>query len=255
MTLPLEEDSRPPYLQAAEMLRTSIEVGQYAPGSRLPSARVLQARFGVSSSTVQNALRVLKREGLVYSVVGRGSYVCGVLPAARLAGQMGRLGAVSAVGDPEHDARPPYVRTAESLREEILSGALEPGDQIPSARVLQERFKIANSTAQHAVRVLKRDGLVYAVQGKGVFVRGALREEPSDGPEVSMELLDGPCDPAPAGCGPSNESVVAELAAAECRLARAADAFRAAGAEVEILSREALRRGLLPLASIHHRPE
>ncbi|WP_331736506.1 GntR family transcriptional regulator [Streptomyces sp. NBC_00045] len=59
MTLPLEEDSRPPYLQAAEVLRTEILVGDLAPGSRLPSARLLQARFGVSSSTVQNALRVL----------------------------------------------------------------------------------------------------------------------------------------------------------------------------------------------------
>ena len=67
MTLPLDEDSRPPYLQAAEALRDAILNGEFRPGERLPSASVLQERFGVSSSTVQNALRVLKQEGLVYS--------------------------------------------------------------------------------------------------------------------------------------------------------------------------------------------
>ncbi|HBF82450.1 MAG TPA: GntR family transcriptional regulator, partial [Streptomyces sp.] len=75
MTLPLDEDSRPPYLQAAEALRDAILNGEYRSGERLPSANVLGDRFGVSSSTVQNALRVLKQEGLVYSQLGRGSYV------------------------------------------------------------------------------------------------------------------------------------------------------------------------------------
>ncbi|MFC8831421.1 GntR family transcriptional regulator [Streptomyces sp. NPDC057137] len=48
----------------------SITVGEYRSGERLPSANVLGDRFGVSSSTVQNALRVLKQEGLVYSQLG-----------------------------------------------------------------------------------------------------------------------------------------------------------------------------------------
>ncbi|MCM2431069.1 GntR family transcriptional regulator [Streptomyces sp. RKAG337] len=214
MTLPLEEDSRPPYLQAAEVLRTAIRLGEYAPGSLLPSARVLQARFGVASSTVQNALRVLKREGLVYSVVGRGSYVCGVRPAPPSAGPAGRLGAATEVVAAEHDPRPPYVRTADLLREAIRSGDLAPGDRLPSARELQERFEIANSTAQNAVRVLKREGLVYAVQGKGVFVRRAVRKEHANGTKKSAEFPDGPRDTTPADCGPSDEAVVAELAAA-----------------------------------------
>ncbi|WP_353963842.1 MULTISPECIES: GntR family transcriptional regulator [unclassified Streptomyces] len=79
--------------------------------------------------------------------------------------------------DAEHDPRPPYVRTADRLREEIRSGVLKPGDRLPSARELQDRFDIANSTAQNAVRVLKREGLVYAVKGKGVFVRRAARQD------------------------------------------------------------------------------
>lgn len=75
MHLPLEDDDRPPYVQAAEVLRSEIARGRLKPGDKLPSARTLQESYGIASSTVQNALRVLKAEGLIYSVQGRGSYV------------------------------------------------------------------------------------------------------------------------------------------------------------------------------------
>ncbi|MEU2867662.1 winged helix-turn-helix domain-containing protein [Streptomyces olivoreticuli] len=75
MTLPLEDDSRPPYMQAAEVLRKEITQGRLKPGDKLPSARDLQERYGIASSTVQNALRLLKTEGLVFTVQGRGTFV------------------------------------------------------------------------------------------------------------------------------------------------------------------------------------
>ncbi|MGP3691022.1 GntR family transcriptional regulator [Streptomyces sp. IBSNAI002] len=248
MMLPLEEDSRPPYLQAADVLRTGIVVGEYAPGSRLPSARWLQERFGVSSSTVQNALRVLKQEGLVYSVLGRGSYVRSTAPNPSTAGCAGHPGSVSEETEAEHDPRPPYVRTADILRQAILSDEFGPEGRLPSARELQDRYKIANSTAQNAVRVLKREGLVFAVKGKGVFVRRTVREEHSSGTR-QLPTRQGTA-PAPGRTGgPGDHDAAAKLAAAEQRLARAADAYRAAAAELEIISREARSRGLLPPAT------
>ncbi|MGW2404393.1 GntR family transcriptional regulator [Streptomyces sp. NPDC001739] len=81
MTLPLEDDSRPPYVQAAEVLRREITTGRLKPGDKLPSARALQDRYGIASGTVQNALRLLKSEGLIYSVQGRGSFVRNSTPA------------------------------------------------------------------------------------------------------------------------------------------------------------------------------
>ncbi|MFH8566866.1 GntR family transcriptional regulator [Streptomyces sp. NPDC017993] len=75
MQLPLEDDPRPPYVQAAEVLRRQIRGGLLKPGNKLPSARELQTEYGIASSTVQNALRVLRSEGLIYSVQGRGSFV------------------------------------------------------------------------------------------------------------------------------------------------------------------------------------
>ncbi|MFB8000333.1 GntR family transcriptional regulator [Streptomyces sp. NPDC056002] len=244
MTLPLEDDSRPPYLQAAEVLRAGIQTGEYARGSRLPSARILQARFGVSSSTVQNALRVLKQEGIVYSVLGRGSYVSTTHPGLPLAPRTETSPVPNDVIDDEHDPRPPYVRTADLLREEIRSGSFEPGGRLPSARELQDRFGIANSTAQNAVRVLKREGLVYAVKGKGVFIRRSARDEPHLGE------TDHSAPPGFHARPRTDEELAADLAAAEQRLARAADAYTAAGAQVDAPTREALRRGIpMPTAA------
>ncbi|MFD9504169.1 GntR family transcriptional regulator [Streptomyces sp. NPDC060035] len=183
MTLPLDEDSRPPYLQAAEALRDAILNGEFRPGKRLPSANVLGDRFGVSSSTVQNALRVLKQEGLVYSQLGRGSYV-----STSVGGSAEEANGEHEDVDTEgpdwpvdvirnEDARPPYAQVADILRREITEGTYPPGSQLPPAREIQERFKVANSTAQNAYRSLKQAGLVYAVKGRGVFVR----QEPEPG--------------------------------------------------------------------------
>jgi len=75
MNLPLDEDSRAPYLQTAEALRREISAGRLRPGDKLPSSRELQQRYQIASTTVQNALRVLREEGLIYSVQGKGTFV------------------------------------------------------------------------------------------------------------------------------------------------------------------------------------
>ncbi|WP_405763622.1 GntR family transcriptional regulator [Streptomyces sp. NBC_00045] len=175
---------------------------------------------------------------MVYSVLGRGSYVMRTCLRSPAAGGTQFSHGMSQDQEAEHDPRPPHVRTADTLREEIRSGELGPGERVPSARELQDRFTIANSTAQNAVRVLKREGLVFAVKGRGVFVRPTVGEEQA-----------GTTGKLSAGQGvPADGDLDAQLAAAEQRLARAADTYRNAAAEVEILTREAHRRGLLPLA-------
>jgi GntR family transcriptional regulator len=69
------------------------------------------------------------------------------------------------------DPRSPYRQVADALRAEIQSGALRPGDPIPSNTTIMDRFKVASSTAQRAVRTLASEGLVQSVPGRGVFVR------------------------------------------------------------------------------------
>ncbi|MBT2380602.1 GntR family transcriptional regulator [Streptomyces sp. ISL-111] len=71
---------------------------------------------------------------------------------------------------PSSDTRPPYRRMADVLRDEIERGVLRPGQQLPSHRELQERFEVANMTARSALRVLRDEGLIHTVQGRGSFV-------------------------------------------------------------------------------------
>jgi DNA-binding transcriptional regulator YhcF (GntR family) len=86
------------------------------------------------------------------------------------------------------DPRSPYRQVADALRAEIISGALRPGDPIPSNTTIMDRFKISSSTAQRAVRVLVSEGLVQGVPGRGVFVR---TKRPW-WPEVSSQYLSVP---------------------------------------------------------------
>ncbi|MCC9311889.1 GntR family transcriptional regulator [Kitasatospora sp. RB6PN24] len=246
MTLPLEEDSRPPYVQAAEVLRAAIRNGELRPGEKLPSARELQRRFGIASSTVQNALRLLKDEGLIYSVLGRGSYVR-VTEESSEAGAdasdpayVGLGGLLTGWKPAPDDPRPPYVQTADALRKEIQDGRFPPGSKLPSARELQDRFGIANSTAQNALRQLKDEGLIYSVQGRGVFVRTpSPREQFMKRYHESLEEMAAQHradEEAVRLSGKSDEEVAAELESAEERLEKARTEYEAAMADVQAMT-------------------
>jgi DNA-binding GntR family transcriptional regulator len=63
----------PVYRQLAAIIRRKIESGQFS--GRLPSVRTLTETYGVGHVTATNALTVLKDEGLVYPVQGRGWFV------------------------------------------------------------------------------------------------------------------------------------------------------------------------------------
>lgn len=74
--MPLDPNSsEPPYKQLAALIAGRIHAGQYAPGSALPSGAELAAETGVSRVTVQNALKILKADGLVVGRQGSGVYV------------------------------------------------------------------------------------------------------------------------------------------------------------------------------------
>ncbi|MFD9496854.1 GntR family transcriptional regulator [Streptomyces sp. NPDC060005] len=56
-------------------LRAKIESGAYPPGAKLPSSAELQASEGVAFMTTREVYRVLERDGLVVTHMGKGSYV------------------------------------------------------------------------------------------------------------------------------------------------------------------------------------
>jgi GntR family transcriptional regulator len=61
--------------RVADELRAAIRSGEYRPGHQLPSTAALKDRFGVSNQTVQNALNVLRDEGLIEGRAGAGVFV------------------------------------------------------------------------------------------------------------------------------------------------------------------------------------
>jgi DNA-binding transcriptional regulator YhcF (GntR family) len=69
------DDPRPPYLQVANALRAAILTKQFAPGDKLPSGQELAKRYNVARMTIQQALRLLKDEGLIVSRQGSGVFV------------------------------------------------------------------------------------------------------------------------------------------------------------------------------------
>jgi DNA-binding GntR family transcriptional regulator len=68
-------DPTPLYVQLANILRVMIESGQLEPRAPLPSESYLQQEHGVARGTVRSAVRILRDEGLVVTITGRGSFV------------------------------------------------------------------------------------------------------------------------------------------------------------------------------------
>jgi GntR family transcriptional regulator len=67
----------PVYLQLAALLRERIASGEYPAGRALPSETTLMQEYGLARETVRKGVRVLRDEGLVQIVQGRGAYVTG----------------------------------------------------------------------------------------------------------------------------------------------------------------------------------
>jgi GntR family transcriptional regulator len=67
-------------------------------------------------------------------------------------------------------SEPVYQQLARILREMIKSGALEVGTPMPSAKALAQEHGLAIGTVTRAVDVLREEGLVRTVPGRGVFV-------------------------------------------------------------------------------------
>jgi GntR family transcriptional regulator len=65
----------PVYLQLAAILRGQIERGEIPPRRPLPSINRLAQEYGIARGSAEKAVQVLRDEGLVRTVIGRGVYV------------------------------------------------------------------------------------------------------------------------------------------------------------------------------------
>ena len=65
---------------------------------------------------------------------------------------------------------PIYEQIFTQLRDEICSGALPPGEALPSIRSLARDLRVSVITTKRAYEELERAGYVVTVAGKGSFV-------------------------------------------------------------------------------------
>ncbi|MFB6367041.1 GntR family transcriptional regulator [Paenibacillus elgii] len=71
----MQSERQPLYVQIQEHFKQLISSGKLADGDRIPSEKELIAKFNVSRITVANALAQLAKDGWIYRIPGRGSFV------------------------------------------------------------------------------------------------------------------------------------------------------------------------------------
>ena len=68
-------DSRPLYEQVAERLRELMFKDVLPQDAQLPSVRSLATELSINPNTIQRAYMELERQGYIYSIKGKGSFV------------------------------------------------------------------------------------------------------------------------------------------------------------------------------------
>ena len=72
--------------------------------------------------------------------------------------------------------KPIYEQIEAQFKAQILSGALEPGQAIPSMRALARSLHISVITVQKAYEDLQRDGFIVTTVGRGSYVAAPNKE-------------------------------------------------------------------------------
>jgi len=76
--------------------------------------------------------------------------------------------------------KPVYLQVVDQVRAAAASGAIRPGEALPSIRPLAEELRVNRNTIAKAYSELENLGIVEAQPGRGCFLRennGAVRKE------------------------------------------------------------------------------
>jgi len=98
--------------------------------------------------------------------------------------------AVSSSNPSSASTRTPSLsqRVVDGLSERIASGALKPGDRVPTEPVLMQEFGVSRSVVREAVSRLQASGLLRTQQGVGSFVLAPKVDMPALQPAPGAEL-------------------------------------------------------------------
>ena len=95
---------------------------------------------------------------------------------------------------------PLYYQLQELIKEQIESGGWKPGDRLPSETELARRYAVSRVVVRQALAILRDDGQIVRMQGRGTFVAEPKLDARAGGlarllaaprpPEVTIEVLE-----------------------------------------------------------------
>lgn len=68
-----------------------------------------------------------------------------------------------------------YSGLMEDLKKQILTGAIQPGEKLPSENELAAAYQVSRQTVRKALAILENDGYIYAEHGRGTFCSEQVR--------------------------------------------------------------------------------
>ena len=67
--------NKPIWEQIKDSIKNQILLGVWSAGEQIPSVRALASELGINPNTIARAISELEREGLIYTVAGKGAFV------------------------------------------------------------------------------------------------------------------------------------------------------------------------------------
>jgi DNA-binding transcriptional regulator YhcF (GntR family) len=89
--------------------------------------------------------------------------------------------------------KPVYLQLVDQVKAAAASGAVKPGDPLPSIRPLAEELRLNRNTVAKAYAELEHERVIETVAGKGCFLRASASPFRKD---VRLKLLAGAIDDA-----------------------------------------------------------
>ncbi|MBP2099649.1 GntR family transcriptional regulator [Enterococcus rivorum] len=68
-------------------------------------------------------------------------------------------------------SKPYYEQLMLGIKEEIISGLLKPGDQLPSVREMARQLMMNPNTVSKAYKLLESQDVIITVKGKGTYIK------------------------------------------------------------------------------------
>ena len=104
--------------------------------------------------------------------------------------------------------QPIYDQICAQIKDQIIAGALAPGDALPSIRALAKDLKISVITTKRAYDELEAEGFVCTVAGKGCFVAEKNMELVREHQLKTLEAQLSAAVKTARGCGVTTEELL-----------------------------------------------